>query len=129
MKSLIMNNPGQSSYFNNQYKGYGRYQWNIKYYNWQDEDEIELAINWAFGSYVYHTGEFDYLNDVVGRPVKAHIAGQSGGWLVVDTELTKEELDKVSAHVASCMAGLDKFLAEERENYNNYMSETAIEND
>lgn len=111
---MIMNNPGQSSYFGGGYSRYGHYQWNIKYYGFQNEHEIELAQLWAFGDYLYSKGEFEYLNEVVGRPVKASIQGRSGGWLIIDTELTDDELDKVTKHVDACMKGLDDFLKEER---------------
>lgn len=111
----IRNNPGQSSYFQGQYQGYGRYQWNIKFYGFEAEHEVETAQNWAFGEYSYSTGQFDYLNEVVGRPVKASLQGRSGGWLVVDTELTEAELTKIDEHVKACLKGLSAMLVDERQ--------------
>jgi hypothetical protein len=116
MKTQIRNNPGQSSYFLGGFRGYGRYQWNIKFYGgFHSEYEIEIARCWAFGDYLYSKGEFEYLNEVVGRPVKASIQGRSGGWLVIDTELTQAELKKVDQHVKACLKGLSAFLKEDRE--------------
>lgn len=112
-----------SSYFRGAFNKYGRYQWDIKFYDWQNEYEVESAVLWAFGEHVkfgtkpsngnsrYH---FDQLSEVVGRPVEARIQGRSGGWLVIDSELTEEELAKVDAHVEACMKGLKAFLTEER---------------
>ena len=34
---------GASPYFKGRYKMYGPYQWNIKFYDWQSDDEIEAA--------------------------------------------------------------------------------------
>lgn len=105
----------ESSYFQGYFQTYGRYQWDIKYYGWMDEFEIEAARRWSLGDYCYKTGQFEYLNEVVGRPVQASIEGRSGGWLVIDTELTPEELSKVDQHVEACLKALSEFLKEERE--------------
>ena len=113
-KCEIRNDPGLSSYFGGGHRDYGRYQWNVKFYGWQNEWEIEAARLWAFGEYMYSRGGFDELNDLIGRPVKASLSGRSGGWLVIDTELTKAELRKVDRHVKACMKGLPAFLKEER---------------
>jgi hypothetical protein len=101
-----------SPYFRGQHRSYGRYQWCIKYYGFQDEFEIEIARLWAFGE--YSKGHLENLNVVVGRPVEASIEGRSGGWLVIDTELSDAELAKVDTHVKACLKGLPEFLNEER---------------
>lgn len=111
----IRNAPGQSSYFGGGFRGYGRYQWNVKFYGWQSDFEIETACNWALGDFLHSKCQFEYLNEVLGRPVRAHMAGRSGGWLVIDTELTEAELLKIDAHVKACVDGLPDFLKEERE--------------
>lgn len=115
MKTQIRNNPGRSSYFGGGYESYGRYQWNIKYYGFEDQNEIEAAQFWAFGEYSYKTGTFDGIDELIGRPVKASIQGRSGGWFVIDTELTEKELKTIDRHVSACMKALPEFLSEERQ--------------
>jgi len=113
---MIGNNPGMSSYFRGYYRHYGLYQWNIKYYDFQNYDtEIEAAQEWAFGWYDYKSGSFETINQVVGRLVKASIQGRSGGWFVVDTELSEEELKAIDDYIQLFMDGLPSFLAEERQ--------------
>jgi|GEM_PF-4072374 len=99
----------ESSYFRGSFNKYGKYQWDIKFYGFNSDYEIELAQNWAFGE------KFEYLSEIIGRPVKAHIAGRSGGWLVIDTDLYPDELNRIDEHVNSCMAGLKDFLKDERQ--------------
>lgn len=106
---------GPSVYFRGAFNKYGRYQWNIKYYRFESEFEIESAILWAFGEYSYKDRGFDGLNELLGRAVKSGTDGRSGGWLVIDTELTDAELELIDAHVESCLKGLPDFLKEERE--------------
>ena len=123
MRTQIRNNPGLSSYFQGGYRGYGRYQWNIKYYGWQNDYEIESAVLWGFGDYVKIGTKaingntirgFYLIGELVGRPIESFTAGRSGGWLVVNTELTEEELTKIDSHVESVMKSLPSFLEEER---------------
>lgn len=125
----IRNNPGMSSYFGGGYRAYGLYQWNIKFYGFQAEWEIEIAQQWVFGDYIYSKGHFEYLNEVVGRPVKASIQGRSGGWLVIDEELTDEERAKVDAHVAASMKALPEFLKEERAYHSSLTTEEENDNE
>lgn len=118
MKTEIRNHPGSSSYFGGGYRGYGRYQWGIKYYGFESEFEIELAQNWAFGSYTkLQSGKYGFwlINDLLGREVEASIEGRSGGWFVIHSKLSKAELDKVDAHIEQCREYLPDFLIEERE--------------
>lgn len=120
----IRNDAGQSHYFGGQFRGYGRYQWNIKHYGFESSDEIEQALLWAFGDHV-RVGKradngnaiygFDGISDLLGRSIESFIAGRSGGWLVIDTQLTAQELRLVDRHVKACMKALPAFLAEERE--------------
>lgn len=113
----IRNASGPSPYFRGVYKNYGRYAWNIKFYGFQSNEEIESAQDWALGEHVMlstHERGFEQISELLGRPIESYTAGRSGGWLVVGTELTEEELAIVDQHVASCMAGLPEFLKEER---------------
>ena len=113
----------QSSYFQGKYNRYGLYQWDIKYYGFESEFEIEAAGVWAFGDHVKvgtnpvngnKVYGFDGISNLLGRPIQSSTAGRSGGWLVIDTALTDEELDKVDKHVEACMAHLKDFLIDER---------------
>lgn len=109
----IIGNPGESSYFLGRYKTYGQYQWNVKYYDWADDGEIESARLWAFGDRVGNG--YSELNELLGRDVPAWFDGRSGGWFVIDSELTEEELIKVNDRITSIMEYLPTLLKEERE--------------
>lgn len=115
MNTQIRNYPGMPSYFGGAYRGYGQYQWNIKFYGFNDEFEIESAQRWAFGEYSFKTGSFEGIDELLGRMVKASTQGRSGGWLVIDSELTETELKRIDSFVSACMAGLESFLVEERD--------------
>lgn len=125
MKTQIRNDPGMSNYFQGKFQGYGMYQWNIKFYGFQDESEIEAAQLWAFGEHIVVSKSergstnlkygFEGISALLERPIESGTAGRSAGWLVIDTELTDAELEKVDAHVKSCMEGVAEFLKEERE--------------
>jgi len=128
-KCEIRNNPGMSSYFGGGYRFYGRYQWNVKFYGFAAEWELEAATFWALGEYLYSKGQFEYLNEIVGRPVRASLSGRSGGWLVIDEELTDEELRKVDTHVAACMRALPEFLKEERAYHASLIAEEETDNE
>jgi hypothetical protein len=96
--------------------GLSKYQWNIKYYGFENDWEPEEALRWAFGEYLYKDGgHFETLDEVVGRRVHASTAGRSGGWLVIHDELTDEEFAAVDRHVKACLAGLTDFLKSERQ--------------
>lgn len=114
----IKTNVEVSPYFGGGFKSYGPYQWDIKYYGWECDSEIESAQQWAFGEHCQlkdGTRGFDYLNDLMGREIEAYIEGHSGGWLVVHTELSQAELEKLDKHVKACMDGLDEYLKDERQ--------------
>jgi hypothetical protein len=115
LKTQIRNNPGQSSYFGGGHRSYGKYQWNIKFYEFESNAEIEAAQSWAFGEYSYKTHSFDGINELLGRIVKASITGRSGGWFVIHADLNESELKKIDGHVKACMEALPEFLKEERE--------------
>jgi hypothetical protein len=122
MRTQIRGPIGPSAYFLGAYRGYGRHQWSIKWYGWEGGYEIETALQWAFGDHVRLSRDpkdgrrgFDGISDLLGRPIESYTAGRSGGWLVIDSELSEDELVKVDEHVARCMAALPEFLREERE--------------
>ncbi len=134
MSSQLRGKIGMSQYFGGAYQGYGRYQWSIKYYGFKHEDEIEAAQLWAFGDWVKQGTKasngntlrgFDGISNLLGRPIESGTEGRSGGWLVIYTELTGEELTKIDEHVRCCMEALPTFTAEEREFHK---SENAEEN-
>ena len=117
-KCEIRNNPGMSQYFGGAYIRYGRYQWNMKYYGWENDSEIRAA-HWAFfgDDYSEEAGQTDSLSVIIGRDITKHwnFDGRSGGWLTINCELTDEELEKVDNYVKRIMDGeLSKFLKEER---------------
>jgi hypothetical protein len=102
------------------------YRWNMKYYHWESEYEVEDARRFVFGEYVQmktkrygsnnarHT--FDQLEDIVGKEVEAGFEGRSGGWFVIYDELTTEEYARVTKHVADAMDhAIKEFLVDERE--------------
>ena len=122
-KSQIRNDPGLSSYFRGGYQAYGRYQWNVKHYGWEDmEQEIEAARLWAFGESVAFTTVVggarylcrEHIEELIGRKVSCGFYGRSGGWFVVVDDLTEVELEKIDDHVKLTMESLPKFLREER---------------
>lgn len=112
----IRNAPSTSAYFGGGFRRYGLHQWCIKFHaGFESNHEQEDALLWAFGEYSHKTNSFDQLNDMLGRTIKASTAGRSGGWLVIDSELTEDEVEKIDAHVKSCLEGLPSFLREERQ--------------
>lgn len=113
-QKTIRNSKGPSPYFRGEYRHYGRYQWKIKYYGFEADWEIEAAQLMAFGNYDHKTGGLEEIDSLLGRPIKASIQGRSGGWLVVDSELTDAELTRLDRYVESCMESLPEFLKEER---------------
>lgn len=131
---MIRGKVSRSQYYGGGYRKYGKYQWDIKYYWWESDYEIEAAVQWAFGDRVRnganpHTRNtvygFDGISELLGRPIASSIAGRSGGWLVIDTELTQTELERMDEFVEGLMAGLPQFLRDEREYY---AAEVAAEN-
>ena len=108
----IIGAPGESSYFLGRFKAYGQHQWNVKYYDWGSESEIEIARLWAFGD---RGNGYSEINELLGREVSAWFDGRGGGWFVIDSELTEEELIKVSDRITAIMEYLPTLLKEERE--------------
>lgn len=99
----------------NQRTGHTEYRFNIKYYHWENTREIEAALDWAFGFYSHKDGgHFELIDDHMNRRIRASIDGRSGGWLVIQEELSEAELAKLTAYVESVMKALPDFLAEER---------------
>lgn len=113
---------GKSNYFQGGFEVYGRYQWNIKYYGFQSDEEIEYALLSFLGVYV--TSGDGFFKDVesgfikliqlLKRPIESHIDGRSNGWLVISTELTDKELKIVDEYIESCMKQLPKLLKDFR---------------
>jgi hypothetical protein len=130
----IRGNPGHSSYFQGGYRAYGQYQWNCKYYDFgvegeegSWENEIDDARRFFFGEYTQDKKGrkcgYDALPFIIGRKpleeggtlIDSGFSGRSGGWFVVDEELTDEELEKLDKYIQEMMdTGLKQFLEEER---------------
>ena len=116
----IRNNPDSSSYFQGGFRAYGAYRWNMKFGDWQDDQEIEDARQWAFGEYIHKRQAFENINDIIGRSekapwVKCGFEGRSGGWFCVYEELDDDELQKLDEHIKNTMEGLPEFVRTERE--------------
>lgn len=94
----------KSSYFRGAFNQYGKYQWKIKYYGFISNEEIEASIDRFFGE------NFQYLFSNLGRTANTFIEGRSGGWLVIDEDLTDEELSKVDSFIEETMSRLPDFL-------------------
>lgn len=133
-ESQIRGNPGHSSYFQGGYRAYGRYQWACKWHDWgvdgeetSFENEIEDARRFFFGEYIHdkngRKGGYDALPAIIGRKpleeggtlIDSGFSGRSGGWFVVDDDLTDEELEKLDTYIKEMMdTGLEQYLKEER---------------
>lgn len=120
---MIRNNPGMSSYFNGGHNSYGRYQWNVKTYQPETESEYEAVRLWCLGEHVKIGSKasngntlygYEQISEIVGRPIQSYLDGRSGGWLVVNSELTEEELTKLDEYVSEFMKGIKQFLIDER---------------
>jgi hypothetical protein len=130
----IRNNPGRSSYFGGNHPRYGRWQWNVKRYDWDADDEehsfvnqVEDARRFFFGEYVCdkqgRKRGHDAVPAIIGRKpieeggaiINCGFDGRSGGWFVVDEELDDDELDKLDKYIYDMMhGGLKQYLEEER---------------
>jgi hypothetical protein len=123
----IRGDPSTSSYFQGGYRAYGRYQWSAKWHGWEDfVQEVEAARAFFFGEYIRpdgHRGGYTELPAIVGRKpydeggqlISSGFDGRSGGWFVVDEELTDEELEKLDRYIHDMMhGGLKQFLEDER---------------
>jgi len=133
-ESQIRGDPGHSSYFQGGYRSYGRYQWNCKYHDWgfageegSFEDEVESARRFFFGEYIHdkhgRKGGYEALPAIIGRKpldeggalIDSGFSGRSGGWFVVDEDLTDEELEKLDTYIMEMMnQGLKQYLEDER---------------
>lgn len=114
MRCDIRNAYGSSMYFNNQFREYGRYQWNIKYHGWESDMEIEVAFDHFFGSQDEKTHSFHWITELLGRPVDCSIEGRSGGWFVIHSKLSKKELDAVDTFIDQMLHALPDYLSDER---------------
>lgn len=104
------NASGPSSYFRGAYNRYGEYQWNVKLKNLNVEcseeilgifTEVQLRL---FEEYCKEELRID--------PKYINIDGRSGGWLVVDTELTNKQIASIDKYVASTLKHFEKQLIE-----------------
>ncbi len=102
----IITNVRQSPYFGGGFRAYALHQWDIKYYKFENEFEINEALLYFFGQ------NLDILKDKFG--VAFHIDGRSGGWLCCNAELTTKQLQSITQYVKDCLKQLPSFLKEER---------------
>ena len=98
-----------SPYWNGGFEGYASNQWDIKYYGFESEYEVEYAQLWAFGE------NFEMLQIATGVKAEFFIEGRSSGWLCTNTELTVKQLQKITEYVKECLKGLPEVLKEYRE--------------
>src|SRR5574343_374937 len=119
MMKTIRNVTGPSSYFRGVYNRYGRYQWNVKLSNISFDDiELEQIQDMFLGEYVKNkNGKYGYtsIKEHLGREVESHLDGRSGGWLVINTELTDDEVLKIDAFVRESLESIPSFLKEIRD--------------
>jgi hypothetical protein len=126
MKKILINRAnghqirrsGTSSYFLGKFNDYGRYAWEIKYYRFENDYEVEQSQLWAFGEHVkLSNGQygFEHFTELFGRDIVSHIDGRSGGWLVIQSELSKAELRKIDTYISAIMKALPQFLNDERQ--------------
>lgn len=102
------NGTGRSCYFGGEFCEYALHQWNIKYYRFEADWEVETALNYAFGP------NLEILTDLLGYEAEFSIEGRSGGWLCTDAELSFEEVKIITNYVQSVLRELPKVLDEER---------------
>lgn len=118
---------GPSNYFQGVFATYGRYQWNVKYYGYQSEDEIEYAQFMFLGNYIEHgqghfkdvVSGFETINQLLDRQIESSLQGRSNGWLVINTDLSIKELEIVDAYIQNSMKLLPKVLKEYRKDQKN----------
>ena len=90
MKTRVKTHQKKTPYFNNGLEYYGRYQWNVKRYDWENDEDINDAqLN------TIQRLKFE-LND---PRLDISFQGRSGGWLVIDTPLEPMELRRVDVLV------------------------------
>jgi hypothetical protein len=80
---MIRYNTQRSSYFGGTHAHYGRYQWNVKRYDWSDDLEINDA----------QLNAIDEIRFALNEPkLSISFEGRSGGWLVIHDPLEPSEL-------------------------------------
>jgi len=94
---------------------YGRYQWDVKYYGWMDEIEPSFVIDHFLGAET--KDGYQVIDEIVGRTVNCFFEGRSGGWLVIDTELTEDELERVDEYIEKSMRDIPVLLHDLREEW------------
>ena len=113
-QNQIRRTNGASNYWNNAREVYGKYQWNVKYYSYESEDEIEFIQLCLLGIDLERGKGFTALKDLLNKDVESHLGGRSGGWLVINTPLTNEELSIVDEYVSISMKQIPNLLKEYR---------------
>lgn len=109
----IYGTKGQSSYFQGKFQGYGKYQWNVKSYEFNNEFEIESARDAFFETLGTQQIWLEELN--IRGISQVFFAGRSGGWLVINDDLTEEEVSKITKYIKDSLKALPEFLKQERE--------------
>lgn len=117
-QNQIRRTNGPSSYWNNARELYGLYQWNIKYYDYEHEIEIEYIQLCLLGEHFeYEKNKYNFtaLKDLLNKDIESRLDGHSGGWLVIDTPLTNKELSIVDEYVSNSMKEIPNLLKQFRE--------------
>lgn len=107
----------ESSYFMGRYNKYGRYQYDVKYYGYESECEVDHITSCFLGEHVkLKNGRygFELLSDLLKRDIESRLDGMSGGWLVIDTELTARELTRLDKYVENRLKLIPKMLTQLR---------------
>ena len=89
---MIHGQTGTSSYFQGRFASYGKHQWNVKTYKLGD-DQMEQLRSYFIDDALYLQDDFGIdQNDV-------YFGGRSGGWLVVDADLSQSHIDHITVTV------------------------------
>lgn len=117
----IRNVKGTSGYFMGGYRVYhkdGGFQWDVKLHHidLEHEYELEMLRDTFLGYYGKYDNKygFEHINDLLGRKVDASLAGRSGGWLVIDENLSETEVEKIDNLVTDIMNHSQAVLNEYR---------------
>lgn len=93
MKTRVYTNANKTPYFQNGHRAYGRYQWNVKRYDWHRISLESEAFEQALEDLRCDTIEvIQYKLGALDREISIGFDGRSSGWLVIDSPLTDDEL-------------------------------------
>ena len=88
---MIHGQTGKSSYFQGRFASYGKHQWNVKT-DALDDDQLENLRAYVLDE--------DWLAEEFGVGIKdVYFGGRSGGWLVVDADLSQSHIDHITVTV------------------------------